>query len=37
MSQFYVLTLGKNLPEIPETRLQSLSWEDALKKGMATI
>ena len=26
----------KNLPAMPETRVQSLGWEDPLKKGMAT-
>ena len=26
----------KNLPTVPETRVQLLGWEDALEKGMAT-
>ena len=26
----------KNLPAVQETRVRSLSWEDPLKKGMAT-
>ena len=26
----------KNLPAVRETQVQSLSWEDALEKGMAT-
>ena len=26
----------KNLPEMQETQVQSLGWEDPLKKGMAT-
>ena len=26
----------KNLPAVQETRVQSLSWEDPLEKGMAT-
>jgi len=26
----------KNLPAIPETQVQSLGWEDALEKRMAT-
>ena len=26
----------KNLPAMQETRVQSLGWEDALEKGMAT-
>ena len=26
----------KNLPAMPETQVQSLGWEDPLKKGMAT-
>ena len=26
----------KNLPAMPETRVRSLGWEDALEKGMAT-
>ena len=24
----------KNLPAVPETRVQSLEWEDSLEKGM---
>ena len=28
--------MAKNLPEMQETRVQSLGWEDTLKKGMAT-
>ena len=27
----------KNLPAMWETQVQSLGWEDALKKGMATL
>ena len=27
---------GKNLPAMPETKVQSLSWGDPLEKGMAT-
>ena len=27
----------KNLPAMPETQVQSLCWEDALEKGMATL
>ena len=27
---------GKNLPAIQETQIQSLGWEDPLKKGMVT-
>ena len=26
----------KNLPAVQETQVQSLGWEDALEKGMAT-
>ena len=26
----------ENLPVVPETQVQSLGWEDALEKGMAT-
>ena len=26
----------KNLPEMQQTRVRSLGWEDALEKGMAT-
>ena len=26
----------KNLPAMPETRVQSLGWEDPLEEGMAT-
>ena len=32
-----VLQMVKNLPAIRETWTQSLSWEDPLKKGMATL
>ena len=28
--------LGKNLPEMQETQVRSLGWEDPLEKGMAT-
>ena len=28
--------MAKNLPAMQETRVQSLGWEDTLKKGMAT-
>ena len=28
--------LGKNLPEMQETQVRSLDWEDPLEKGMAT-
>ena len=31
-----VAQMVKNLPAIQETRVQSLSWEDLLDKGMAT-
>ena len=31
-----VAQMVKNLPVIEETQLQSLGWEDPLKKGMAT-
>ena len=31
-----VTQMAKNLPTVPETQVQSLSWEDALEKGMAT-
>ena len=31
-----VAQMVKNLPAMPETRVQSLGWEDPLKKGMAT-
>ena len=31
-----VVQIVKNLPEMQETRVQSLGWEDALEKGMAT-
>ena len=27
----------KNLPEMQETRVRSLDWEDPLEKGMASI
>ena len=27
----------KNLPEVQQTWIQSLSWEDPLEKGMATL
>ena len=28
--------IGKNLPAMQETHVQSLGWEDPLEKGMAT-
>ena len=28
--------MGKNLPAVQETRVQSLGWEDPLEKEMAT-
>ena len=28
--------MEKNLPEMQETKIQSLGWEDPLEKGMAT-
>ena len=31
-----VAQMVKNLPAVQETRVQSLGWEDPLKKGMAT-
>ena len=31
-----VAQMVKNLPAVQETRVQSLGWEDALEKGMAT-
>ena len=31
-----VAQLGKNLPATPETRVQSLGWEDPPEKGTAT-
>ena len=31
-----VAQMGKNLPAVQETWVQSLGWEDALEKGMAT-
>ena len=31
-----VAQMGKNLPAMQETRVQSLGWEDPLEKGMAT-
>ena len=31
-----VAHMVKNLPEVQETGVQSLSWEDPLEKGMAT-
>ena len=31
-----VAQMVKNLPAVWETRVQSLSWEDPLEKGMAT-
>ena len=33
---FVVAQLVKNLPAMQETWVQSLGWEDALEKGMAT-
>ena len=32
----FVVQLGKNLPAMQETQVQSLGWEDALKKEMAS-
>ena len=31
-----VAQMTKNLPVVQETQVQSLGWEDPLKKGMAT-
>ena len=31
-----VAQMEKNLPAMQETQVQSLGWEDALEKGMAT-
>ena len=31
-----VTAVVKILPEMPETQVQSLGWEDSLEKGMAT-
>ena len=31
-----VAQMVKNLPEMSETQVQSLGWEDPLEKGMAT-
>ena len=31
-----VAQMEKNLPAMQETQIQSLGWEDALEKGMAT-
>ena len=28
--------MGKNLPAVQETQVQSVGWEDPLKKGMTT-
>ena len=33
---FPVVQMVKNLPEMQETRVLSLSWEDPLEKGVAT-
>ena len=33
---FHVVQMVKNLPAVQETRVQSLSGEDALEKGTAT-
>ena len=33
---FHVAQLGKNLPAIRESWVQSLGWEDPLEKGKAT-
>ena len=33
---FLVAQMVKNLPAMQETQVQSLGWEDPLKKGMAT-
>ena len=32
----FVVQLGKNLPAMQETQVQSLGWEDALKKEMVS-
>ena len=32
---FLVARVGKNLPEMQETQVRSLDWEDPLEKGMA--
>ena len=32
----WVVEMIKNLPEVQETWVQSLDWEDPLEKGMAT-
>ena len=34
---FLAGSVVKNLPAIQETQVQSLSWEDPLEKGMATL
>ena len=34
---FLVPQLGKNLPAVRETWVQSLNWEDSLEKGKATL
>ena len=36
MIAFLVAQTVKNLPEMQETWVQSLDWEDSLEKGMAT-
>ena len=33
---FLVAQMGKNLPEMQETWVRFLGWEDPLEKGMAT-
>ena len=33
---FQVALVVKNLPAMPETRVQTLDWEDPLEKGMAS-
>ena len=35
-SASWVVEMVKNLPEVQETWVQSLGWEDPLEKGMAT-
>ena len=36
LSFYFMAQLVKNLPAMQETGVQSLSWEDHLKEGMAT-
>ena len=35
MYHLMVAQMVKNLPAMPQTRVQSLGWEDCLEKGMA--